>query len=274
MSEATTPAPTQGRVKLPKWAVEELDLALDHIERLHQVLHLSMQGISMVRSVPNAIRILAEVDGKLEEEETTSQLKRAHAAAELAHREVEGGFPLLHAQASISLWAALEATIKTFLAKWLFQQPEAIQAKQLQNLKVHLGQYESLDRQDRCDYTVELLERDLEAPLKHGVDRFESLLQVIELSGPVEEEHKKTLFELQQVRNVLMHRRGIADKKLATACPWLKIEVGKPITLDHQAYGRYAKAVDGYLAILIRRATKFFTGNGIRNKQEEATKTT
>lgn len=52
-----------------------------------------------------------------------------------------------------------------------------------------------------------------------GVARFETLLALVELSGAIDEEHRKGLFELQQVRNVIVHRAGIVDRRLREQCP-------------------------------------------------------
>lgn len=102
----------------PPWATQPFKDFLDYTDRLSQLLHLSMKGISMVRGVPKAIEALAMVDDD-DGGNVQTRIETAKKEAELAQREVSEGFPLLHAQATIALWSALEATIRLFVARWL-----------------------------------------------------------------------------------------------------------------------------------------------------------
>ena len=257
-NSVTLPERMPSHSKVPKWATEAFDSFLDHFDELRDVLHLSIHGISLIRGTPNTIRVLAEIKRNLDAEDTQQSLKRAQAEAELAQQELDTGFPLLHAQGAISLWGALEALIQTFLAKWLANVPEAMNLKAIQELKVPLGEWEALDKDERHDLIVDLLERGLNATFKHGISRFEAVLEIFGLSGGVDDDDRRTLFELQQIRNVLVHRRGIVDRRLVTACPWLDLQVGRRLTIDHKAYHRYANGVDGYTATLIKRVGDFF----------------
>lgn len=55
-----------------------------------------------------------------------------------------------------------------------------------------------------------------------------------------------------------MHRKGIADKKLIQACPWLEFKVGDKIFISHQDYRRYSHAVIRYAIELIVRVAVYF----------------
>jgi len=94
----------------------------------------------------------------------------------------------------------------------------------VQKLKVKLGDYILLSKAEQAHYLVELLEQDLASSLKQGVSRFENLLNPFSLGGPLPDGCAKTLFELQQVRNVVAHRNGIVDRRLKSECPWLKVK--------------------------------------------------
>jgi hypothetical protein len=229
---------------------------LDQHEKLHDVLHLSMGGISMIRSRHQAMTLLAELDGKLEEE--AEKLKRAERDRDLAQRELDNDFPLLHEQATVALWSSLEALIRTFLGRWLENKPEAWQTDAVRRLKVRLGEYESLDRADRCLWIVDLLDQEIGGPLRNGANRFECLLQPFGLSGEIDDEVQKALFELSQVRHVLVHRRGYADKRLLNACPWLSYKGGEPIKIGHAMWRRYDGAVGEYIFEIIRRVALSF----------------
>lgn len=231
---------------------------LDNHKRMDQLLELSIMGISCLRAMPRVVTATAKARGDSHAESLQSQLDWATRLAELADREVAEGFPLLHAQTLVSLWGSLEALTRTFLVSWLENEPKAMQAEKIQNLSIKLGEYESLQGEGRALYILELLEREIKAPFKDGVNRFESLLGAFGLTGQVEESDKKNLYEMSQLRNVLVHRRGIADKRLVDACAWLGLEIGQPVVITRESYLRYSEAVACYVIELIARVGIYF----------------
>jgi hypothetical protein len=241
---------------LPAWAAQVFRECLDKHDRLFQVLHLSMAGISMVRGRANALKVLAEVDGKVADAE--AKLKRAEAEKELAQREVDHGFPILHEQATIALWGSLEALVRTLLAKWLEHKPEAWKCESINRIKVKIGDYETLERQEKCLWIVDLIDQEADGPLRAGIERFERLLKAFGLDGPVVEDSRRALYELSQVRNVLVHRSGIVDRKLSGACPWLNLPVGQPLIVSHKMWRQYQDAFGQYVLELIQRVRVHF----------------
>lgn len=114
------------------------------------------------------------------------------------------------------------------------------------------------DPADRCLWVVDLLDQDSAGPLRAGVTRFETLLQPLGLTGAFPEEGSKTLFELSQVRHVIMHRRGRADRRLIEACPWLGVAAGDRVRISHEMWQRYNAAVGEYVLELIQRVREAF----------------
>ena len=241
---------------LPDWATKPFYEFLDHKRDLAQVLLLSINGISMLRGRYQAIKVLREIED--EGAETCDELKAAAEQKTLAQREVDKGFPLLHEQATVFLWGSLEALIRSFVASWLGNRQEAWQSPDVKKLKVNLGDYEALDPGDRCLWVVDLLDKATGAPLRVGVNRFDELLRPFGLQGPFPDDAKKTLFELSQVRNALMHRRGRADRRLIDACPWLELSPGDQIEISHKMWRRYNSVVGMYVLKLIDRVGEAF----------------
>lgn len=101
---------------------------------------------------------------------------------------------------------------------------------------------------------AELLEREVGAPLKVGVDRFEELLKCIGLSGSVPDGVGRTIFEMGQVRNVLVHRGGIVDRRFVSACPWLGLNPGDKVSVDRESLSRFASAALDYAVVYLQRA--------------------
>jgi len=243
---------------MPSWAAAPFHEFLDHHEQAMRLLHLTMRGIAMVRGAPRALEVLAEVDNKTEEEETQRRLEDARGAAELAQSEVEKGFPILHEQAAISLWGSLEALVKALVVAWLVNKPECFKAKELERVKIQLGEYMGLTQLEQCEYVVTLLDQQEGGGQRFGTTRFETLLSPIGVSGSVDADVTRAIFELQQVRHVLVHRRGLADRKLLEACPWLKVQLGDRVVIDHATYNRLSKAAHDYVLEIIQRAREQF----------------
>lgn len=241
----------------PKWATQPFHDFMEQTERIHRLTDLSIKGISMIRSVPKIVEVLAKVE-KGSAKETDYSFKRAKKEAELAQREVDEGFPLLHAQATIALWSALEATIRLFIARWLQNYRQAMDVEVIQKLRVRIGDYERLEGEDRFFYILDRLDQELSAPLKNGITRFERLLEPFGLSGLVDEDVKRNLFELNHVRNSLVHRSGLADRRLIDSCPWLKLTVGDPVKVDHAMVRNYFISVMKYITELIARVGEHF----------------
>jgi hypothetical protein len=87
------------------------------------------------------------------------QLERSEKEAVLAATEVNKDFPVLHGLAVVALWSWLEHFVKGFLALWLLHHPGALNTAAIQRLRVRLGDYLQLDRDEQAHFLVELLEQ-------------------------------------------------------------------------------------------------------------------
>jgi hypothetical protein len=217
---------------------------------------------ALLRGQPHMMKVLAGIDREqpLRWAKAKDKLERA---VKLAHREVDDGFPVLYGQAAIALWSSLEALIRSLVAQWLANTPGAWQVDAVTKLHVKLGDYESLDRDERCLWITDLIDQEVSGPLRNGVDRFESLLQPFGLSGSVDPEGRKTLFELSQIRHVLVHRNGTVDKRLVDACPWLGLKAGDHLVVTSSMWEAYSQTLARYVDELIQRVrVRFDLGRG------------
>lgn len=230
-------------------------------ERLKQVIDLSARGISVVRGMPKVVEALMKVEDKAEDTEAKSKLERAQAEAILAKKEVKEDFPLLHGWAVISIWALLEALIKSFVAEWLKRKPTAWRVEQIQRLKIRIGEYECIPRAERHLFVAELLERETGAGLKNGTARFEALLKPFGLSGECPDIVNRTIFELGQVRNLIVHRGGRVDRTFREACPWVQIPLGHELKVSNEMWHKYFEAVHIYIVLLICRVGTYYGKN-------------
>ena len=242
---------------LPGWVKHPFQQFLAHQKRVGHLLMLSQLGISMLPHRPLAIEVLAQSDnpGMRPDE---GELEEARNLAKLADEEMRGGFQLLYAQATVSLWASLEYLFHDFLVTWLEKVPTARSLERVRGIKINLADYESMTSDERYSYLVDSLERDLKSPLRQGLARFESLLEVFGLGGATDENIRKSLFELYHVRNVLAHRGGICDRRLKQACPWLPVTQGKAVVVTAQMFNAYMISVRLYALTIVSRLMKYF----------------
>jgi hypothetical protein len=247
-------SPQVAKKGAPSWAAQPFRDLMERTEKLQQLLHLSIRGISVLRAMPRLVEALQKVSPS----EEKIDLETARREAKLAQSEVDSEFPLLHAQYVVAIWASLETAMYLFLANWLQNQPEALTVEPLRRLKVKVGEYESLDAFEKALYLVDRLEQETAASLKPGIGRFEALLQPFGLSGKIHEEDVRALIELGEIRNCIVHRAGIVDRRLLAACPWLNLTFGQQLQLDHEKTQMLSAAVMSYATEIIVRFGEHF----------------
>ena len=244
------PKATEEGKDIPKWVHDYFDRAYESHTLLTRVVGISRKGIDGVTTMPRLSRAVAKISGK---ERTPEELAALEEEAALATSEVEKEFPVLHSLAVTGLWSWLEHLVKGVSAEWILHNKKALALPCFQRVRVRVGEYGTLSKREQAAHLVEALEQDVAAPLKHGVNRFETILGSLDLSGKVKQSTADSIFELQQVRNVIAHRNGIIDRRLRVACPWLKLKVGDPIRIGVRQFQTYSAATADYaLTVLFR----------------------
>ncbi|HEY4013851.1 MAG TPA: hypothetical protein VGM06_10975 [Polyangiaceae bacterium] len=172
---------------------------------------------------------------------------------QVAQKERASDFALTHSVLIVSIWTALEDAVRSLAYDWLCNDPNAW--RKLDKVEINLGLYQSLSEEERAWYAIEQLEVVQKAPLKMGANRFEELLKPFGLSGPMPKELRDILFELSQVRHVLVHKRGRSDSRLLRNCPHLasRFPIGSRMSLTAEDFNRYQTAALEYGFILLER---------------------
>ena len=178
--------------------------------------------------------------------------------AKLAKSEKDKGYPLVFAHGIITIWSAVEALIDDLFVTWLLNKPGILKSESLTKIRISLARFETLDKTDRMYFLTEEIKREIGAKYKPGIMGFENLLKHLELSGKVERNIKRTLIEMKQVRNILVHRGGYIDYRAIQACPWTNWQQGQKIKITAEDYEKYFKAVCNYIFIVLNRVRKFF----------------
>ncbi len=194
------------------WAKPLFVQFLDYAEEADRILHLCMRGLGAVSRMPALARALeAEIDWPGEpaaepDPEGARRVAEAERWGKFAETEITDGFPALHSHAVIALWASLEVLVADLAASWLLQERGALAREPIARLKISVARWAGLDEAERMTYITKELSRSLNADFKRGVGQFEAILDAIGLAGPVDPDVRRTLLELNEVRNVLVHR--------------------------------------------------------------------
>lgn len=248
----------------PQWTIDPRLQLAKNLRQQHGYYLLSVIGIDRIiqrsdflEATTERIKELSDSDYS-EPEESTQRREAAKKEADLAREEKRRGYPILHQHSTVALWGALEAFVQNFLVSWFTNRPETLHLHKIRRIKIRLGDYERLSAEERCEFLIGELERDLGAPLKQGANRFEALFDVIGLSGEIEGSVQKDLLELSQVRNVIVHRQGVVDRKFVETCRWVGLKPGDELLVTQGSYERYVDAVISYALLLDARVKRYF----------------
>lgn len=255
---------------MAKSGSNSLTKACDAIHETERVLSLSIRGISQLSRSVELFEAVTNVELFKEEIDpvvAARQLENNRVEAEFAQQEVDKGFPVLHAHAVVAIWGILEATIEDIVLELIESDESCFENPLLASIKVPLAEYERLDKTDRIRLLVTEYSRNTKVDLKLGAARFETLLELVGLSGGIKDGLRRDLLEYQQVRNVIVHRAGRADRRLLECCPWLEYSVGDSILIIHKQYECYRDAAMNYLVELVVR---LFVRKGFSREEAEA----
>jgi hypothetical protein len=240
------------------WASAPFEQFLDYVCDENRILRTCKSGLIQTRDMVGFIKALSKY--KVQEEniteiEATKMVNVAVRQSEFAQQEIEKNFPLLHAHALISHWSALEALIQNIMISWFINVPDVLKSDTFRKIKISLADFECLDKNERMQLLFYDLEQHIKAKSKYGVDRFEVLLDTIDLSGSIDQDVKQSIYELSQVRNIIVHRASIADRKLVENCPWLNLAIGEIVIINSEKYHNYSEAMSKYVWCLLERVT-------------------
>jgi hypothetical protein len=236
---------------IPRYAAAPLQLFVDSWKSNVRLLHLSMRGLRVLNRMPGVFEDLLEHSDPDEQARLTSDLSEARKEAELAEQESKTGFPLLHANALVAMWWAMESAIEDMLVGILLNEAEILKKEVFARICVPLVDLETRDREERMRLLLTELGRNLGR--KRGVSAFECLLRCFDLSGPVKDDDRKLIWQMHYLRDVIVHRNGCADRRLVEACPWLQLEVNEPVVISHAMFTQFAHAVCGYVVTVTHR---------------------
>jgi hypothetical protein len=226
----------------------------DDIQMLRMFVHVCLSGLSYSLQATRVVDVLKDSHkrfGKPERYSSEDYYREANKQAEreeaFGKQQESKGFTYLYALASIKLWSILEATIEDVALECIQTPDRCSDAKLLAGLKGPLFEFLRQSAEERAEFLVGQLKQEVRASMQKGIGRFEAVLMPLGLGGAVPDAVRRAIFELSEVRNVLVHRRGLADKRFVSSCPWFGVKSGDELMLKEQHYDRYELAVRCHL---------------------------
>ena len=229
---------------------KSLEDLLKDITDLHDIVIMSQSGIGIIQKMPDVAKFLMEIDG--ENEKKLKSFENAKRMAKTATIEVENNFPFLYSQSTLMQYSYLEGFIKRLITTFISNN-DITEIKEFSNIKISISEYLSLDDNEKYDYIFQQYEKSVAIGIQYGITRFETLLKPIGLSGKVDEETTKSIFELSQIRNNILHRGAIADRFLVKNCPWLNYKINDKVKVNKESYEKFFKAILDYLSVIAIR---------------------
>jgi len=226
----------------------------EDIENLRMFVHVCLSGLLNSTHATRVVDVLKRSQDRFgkpnryaSEEHYREARKQAEREEAFGRQQESKGFTYLYALASIKLWSILEATIDDVALECIQTPDRCSDPKLLAGLKGPFFEFLQSSAEERSEFLVGQLKQEVRASIQKGVGRFEAILVPLGLGGAVPEAVRRAIFELSEVRNVLVHRRGFADKRFVSSCPWFRVKTGDELVLKKQHYDRYELAVRCHL---------------------------
>jgi hypothetical protein len=250
------------------------DNAICVIERCHVAIHeltkfrdLCMEGLGGIETrveLAMAVSNWRLAGGEADPVVEASRIQAVVQRAEYAASERERGFPILHSHCLVALWGILEAAVEDLAIARFKDDPSLKSSPEVSRVQVPIGVFMNLSEDEQLRILVSELARQAKTDLRGGINRFEPVLRLVGLGGPVDENVRSALFEYSQVRNVIVHRGGIIDRRLAAECPKYMSRAGEPLLIGPTEFEAYHDAVSKYLVELV---TRLFVVRGIAREK-------
>ena len=173
-----------------------------------------------------------------------------------AGNEVANGFQRLKSQALVALWGGLEVLTEDLFVAWVAEFPKCLEHEVFQKLRVPLADFIRLDEESRIRSLYHVYLGSLPGVRAMGVSRFEATIQPLGLSGPVEEDVARAIYELHLLRNLIVHQAARADLRFhqtefGESCP-----LGENVYLHDVQFRNYVAAVSAYGHAVLDRVTQ------------------
>jgi hypothetical protein len=158
----------------------------------------------------------------------------------------------------VAIWSAMETMVGDLIDAWLMWWPPARAhvATSVSVSTVHGQPPEEWVARVRqaLERKYQKVNQNPRSPRR--LDHYEWLLGAIGFSADSQDEDGQmidNLWELQQIRNVFAHKRGVADGRLIQNSPGLPFRVGDPIRIHRNAWSDFLVTTVLFADMITRR---------------------
>ena len=230
--------------KDPFW--KPFDNWFGYASETEDIVRLTHEGFSRVTSMPELLLIL---DPNREDD----KLDLANVKAEKAQKEIDAGFPTVHAHSLLGLCGAFERFIEDLFIAGIASDPSLLSSESFSKVKVPLSVIYGLADEDRNRAILAEASRTAGFDLAGGVTRFERILDLVQLGGQVPAKIRKLVFQAIEIRNVWAHRGGVADARFVETCPDSGYAVGDKIEMKTEVFMPFMYAFNMYAVVIVNR---------------------
>ena len=163
-----------------------------------------------------------------------------------AGNEVADGFQRLKSQALVALWGGLEVLTEELFVAWVGEFPKSLDHEVFQKLRVPFTDFIRLDEESRVRSLYQIYVGSLPGARGMGVSRFEATIQPLGLSGHVDPDVARAIYELHLVRNLIVHQAGRVDLKFHQTEFGASYPLGEKVYLHDIQFRNYVAAVSAY----------------------------
>lgn len=235
---------TENTASAPSPLLAVFDRWFQYVVSSENLVHLTHEAFRKTLTEPELFRIL-ELD--------SSKIKRAEWKAEQARREIDAGFPNLHAHALLGLFGALECLVEDLFVASVRHDTSLLGADRFARVKIPLTAIFGTDEDQKYQLIMSEASRTINSDLAIGVSKYEGMLGLVGLGGPIPRLVRDYVHEGQQVRNVWAHRGGIADARLVQHCPNAGFVVGAPVNISAHKFMMYMHSLHMYGVVITNR---------------------
>jgi len=182
-----------------------------------------------------------------------AMLERQQLLGPWAQEVVDADFHPLHVNTLVAIWAEVEVAIEDTIVLLLLRSRETLELVEAagHDLRAKLTT-------SPTEKTARRAFKRFENQVREVLDAGPALVEMLNRSGlrvKVSEEVQETLTEINEVRNCILHRGGVADERFAESAPNLGLQPGEPVRLTTERMMHYLGATKELAVGLVQSVT-------------------
>ncbi len=170
----------------------------------------------------------------------------------LALEENDKGFPKSRTHCAIGFWVSIETLVEDIFVNYLIKHPSTIEKLHERFKDIRFKQNANFSQFGNYKRLFRAVENAVDD--ENVVRRYQSILDVLELSPILTDCQIDILTELCAMRNIVLHRRGVVDSEFVRKCPHSILKVGDKYTIDKDMTLSFYGSCSAFISSILRKA--------------------